>query len=276
VAGSEIAAPVKNWCFLSPHLDDVALSCGGLISALTGSSTVSVYTCFCHAPWFGRHSALAKWLHEISGGFSATKLASIRREEDRVACRRLGASHRHMQWHDAVYRKSLHGGFLYDHCIQQKWEEEDGLLISALSVEIRRMCVDGCVLAVPLGVGGHVDHLVARAAAERSGCHSLLYYPEIPYVCMNPADLADRTNDLHPVEYRVPKELTEVWMSSVEAYRSQHPMLESAAGCLRELITNYGSQPLMLYTVDPVLARRIESSIRDAVACRLDALRRGI
>jgi hypothetical protein len=41
-------------------------------------------------------------------------------------------------------------------------------------------------VVAPLGVGGHVDHRIVRAAAERAFGGALLYYEEFPYIVWKP------------------------------------------------------------------------------------------
>ncbi len=274
VAKLEIAAEMK-WLFLSPHLDDAVLSCGGLIEVLAARTDVTVCTFFCHAPWFGGYSEVAKWLHEVSGGVSARRLASIRREEDRVACRGLHASHRHLQWQDAVYRKSREGKFLYDHCIQRSWALEDETLISQLASEIQSFMNDRCVLLVPLGIGGHVDHLVVRAAAERSRVKSIIYYADVPYSCLDPQGLQQKVQNLTSVDYRLGEPSIDAWIHAIQSYRSQIRMLETAAGPLDALIRQYASSSLQLYTADAGFAQVVAGEIHDELVYRESLLRTG-
>jgi LmbE family N-acetylglucosaminyl deacetylase len=264
-----------KWLFLSPHLDDAVLSCGGLIEVLGARADVTVCTFFCHAPWFGGYSAVAKWLHQVSGGVSARRLASIRREEDRIACRGLNAHHRHLQWQDAVYRKSREGEFLYDHCIQRSWALEDETLISQLASEIQSFMNEPSVLLVPLGIGGHVDHLVVRAAAERSRVKSIVYYADVPYSCLDPQDLQQKVQDLNALAYRLSVPSVEAWIKAIQSYQSQIHMLETAAGPLDALIRLYASSSLRLYTADSGFAQVVAGEIQDHLIHRERLLRSG-
>ena len=52
------------------------------------------------------------------------------------------------------------------------------------------------LLLAPLGVGGHVDHVLVRSAAERSGAR-VAYYSDFPYNQRDPVpDTFIRRNDL--------------------------------------------------------------------------------
>ena len=74
------------------------------------------------------------------------------------------------------------------------------------------------LLLAPLGVGGHVDHVLARTAAERSGAR-IAYYSDFPYNQRHPPDDAFvRRNGL--VEARWSR-LIEAKADLIRAYRTQ-------------------------------------------------------
>ena len=89
--------------YLSPHLDDVALSCGGLIWEQTQSGdSVEIWTICAGDPPQDRLSPFAEELHQRwRVGHNAV---DIRREEDIHSCRLLGAKYRHFEVPDAIYR----------------------------------------------------------------------------------------------------------------------------------------------------------------------------
>ena len=103
-----------KWVYLSPHLDDAVLSCGGLIwEQIRSGGNVEIWTICAGAPPTGDLSGFAKELHERWGlGMDAV---SKRRMEDQVACRILGAGHKHYDIPDAIYRRDPKTGeILYD------------------------------------------------------------------------------------------------------------------------------------------------------------------
>ena len=99
--------------FISPHLDDVALSCGGYVRHLTSAGElVSVLTVFTADPpagttlsWFARRNQSAWRLSDAP--FAA------RRGEDAAAMQLLGAQYRHLDCLDAIYRRDFVGLYLY-------------------------------------------------------------------------------------------------------------------------------------------------------------------
>ena len=93
-----------------------------------------------------------------------------------------------------------------------------GTLRDAASL-IQRLAAAGPALVLaPLGVGQHVDHVLVRTAAERSGA-DIAYYSDFPHNQHHPADRAFiKRNGL--VEARWPLSL-EAKADLVRAYRTQ-------------------------------------------------------
>ena len=171
-----------KWIFLSPHLDDIAFSCGGLIWDLTnGGQSVEIWTISAGDPPDDNFSPFAKSLHLNWGlGLDAVK---IRRDEDRKACEIIGAVPRYFSHLDCIYRKTPTGEFYYS-------SEEDifgGLdprefdRIDKLSKQLLEEIPEEAKVVAPLGIGNHVDHELTRKAANRLGI-PLLFYADYPYV----------------------------------------------------------------------------------------------
>jgi LmbE family N-acetylglucosaminyl deacetylase len=241
-----------NRCIiLSPHLDDAALSCGGLAAELAGITPVEVWTIFAGAPVFGPYSPLARWFHDISGGSSGARLASKRRREDIKACRVISAKPRHFKWFDAVYRRTSSGEPLYQNSRQVTWHPEDDIVVATIAAALLKNLRFDDVLLVPLGIGLHVDHLIVRAAAERLDRLDLTYYVDVPYIRTYPQELAAQTSGMTKQLYRISPRYTSAWIASVMAYETQIKMLEEAVGSLPSLITELSeSGMLSLYKLN--------------------------
>ena len=172
--------------FISPHLDDAALSCGGgIVRLVRAGCRVTVVTVFtADQPADSPLTPLARRSHASWGAGEAP--FETRRTEDRDALALLGAVPEHLGLLDAIYRRSASGDALYADPLASISAEDaekfmprlvDALRTSALSAfpEARVFC--------PAGVGGHVDHvLVRRAAEELLQPEDLVYYDEYPYV----------------------------------------------------------------------------------------------
>ncbi|HKZ83488.1 MAG TPA: PIG-L family deacetylase [Anaerolineae bacterium] len=169
---------MPRYLFLSPHLDDAVLSCGGMICQLTqAGEAVQAITIFAGDPPPGPLTPFAQSLHERWQAAPAD-----RRAEDGEALRLLGAQATHWPYADAVYRRHpITGVALYDseESIFGGVAEADASAIESLRDRLKRID-PSARLIVPLTAGHHVDHQIVRAAAE-SVRRSLIYYEDYPY-----------------------------------------------------------------------------------------------
>ncbi len=170
-----------NAVYLSPHLDDAALSCGGQISARArAGERVLVLTLFTADEPAGGGSDLIETLHGLFGLEGG--VVAHRRREDIAACEALGAELRHVPLPEAIYRIDSEGSYLYTaiRAIFSTPSPADSRTVEALTGVMAEFA-DVPEVFAPLGVGGHVDHVLTRSAAELS-FGRLSYYEEIPYV----------------------------------------------------------------------------------------------
>jgi len=207
--------------YLSPHLDDAVLSCGGLIARQVATSdVVTVLTICAGEPGREPLSDLAQSLHARWGMDRAT--AADRRTEDRMACGRLGASVIHYDLPDAIYRRATTGEILYptEESLFGPIHPAEAERVAQLAAWLAEGCPAEADVYCPLGLGGHVDHRLTRAAAEQTG-RPLWYYRDFPY--------AARGGNL-PNGWTLPgKEMTvslspeevQTWGDAITEYRSQ-------------------------------------------------------
>jgi len=177
---------IKQHIFLSPHLDDAALSCGGSIhTQCQRGQAVQVITVFAGSPTEASPSDYAEELRRRWGG--ATDPVAERRREDRLAMAHLGASFKHWELCDCVYRldpatnralyateESIFGAV---HPLERAWHIE---LAERLAEE---MPVTAARFYAPLSVGHHVDHQIVHRAARRlfEQGFPVLFYEDFPY-----------------------------------------------------------------------------------------------
>ncbi len=177
-----------DWIYLSPHLDDVALSCGGQIYAATQEGKrVLIVTVTAGDP-VAPVSDYAASLHTRWELVDATE---ARRQEDLVASAILGAQSLHWSVPDCIYRVDSEGAPFYvsDADIFGAIAPAEMGLVDELAAQMRRLPSAQQVIA-PLAVGQHVDHQLTRRAAEQAfGNESLLYYEDYPYA-QQPGKLA--------------------------------------------------------------------------------------
>jgi len=167
--------------YLSPHLDDAVLSCGGRIwQQVQAGERVLVVTIFAGTPPPDTPlSPFAQALHAL-WEHSDNAIAK-RREEDLAALALLGAEAVHWRYTDCIYRQSPAGDLFYPSW-ESLWGEvhpaEEGL-VADLAARLATLPLQrGGSVYAPLGIGHHVDHqIVHRAASERApAC-----YEDFPY-----------------------------------------------------------------------------------------------
>ena len=91
------------WIYISPHLDDAAYSCGGLIwMQCQSNQNVNIWTVFAGEPPEGSLSTFAKSILK-RWGLDAVP-TKHRRSEDIHSSQILGANWRHFDYQDAIYR----------------------------------------------------------------------------------------------------------------------------------------------------------------------------
>lgn len=174
--------------YLSPHLDDAALSCGGQIAQRTArGERVLIVTVMAGDPPAADQPATAvsdfvRLLHERWNLGDETVAA--RRAEDQAACAILGADCLHLDVLDCIYRTDASGSAFYT--------TNPALFGAVAPADLRQQLPPLCtafaalpaagVVISPLAVGNHVDHQLVRAAAEATFGTDLQYYEDYPYM----------------------------------------------------------------------------------------------
>lgn len=188
---------------LSPHFDDAVLSCGGLIHhAARQGRHVEVLTVCAGDPPPGPLSPFAASLHarwELESTDSATPTAvAARRSEDARALARLGAQGAYLDLPDAIYRRAGPGASWLVTDLASLFAGEDAAepdTVEALAGRFGPLlapkgtpddAAEVLVLA-PLAVGGHLDHVLVRRAAQCWASSDpqrlarLRFYEDYPY-----------------------------------------------------------------------------------------------
>lgn len=222
--------PFYDAIYLSPHLDDGALSCGGQIFLQTRTGAdVLVVTVAAGAPRSRQRSAFAEYLHE-KWGLSDSEAITARRVEDETAYRSLGADWLHWSLPDAIYRVHRDTGaplYTSNEAIFGALDPAEAPLVADLAQQIRELPRANRIVA-PLTVGNHVDHQLTRRAAEGAIPAGLVYYEDYPYVQREPETLAQLLQPPDAWEAEripLPPEAVDARLRAVLAYRSQIPML---------------------------------------------------
>lgn len=156
--------------YLSPHLDDAVLSCGGLIHRQRASAeTVIVINLCAGIPDYGQLSPFAQQYH-VAWGSLQDPIAS-RRAEDRTVLSELGVTAHYVNTLDSIYRR-VDGKVAYPDLatlFAGPHPRELDNLPRLWQQEVERLYPGSAkaVVYAPLAVGNHVDHQLVRALALR-------------------------------------------------------------------------------------------------------------
>jgi len=181
-----------NYVYLSPHLDDVVLSCGGTIyTQIRDGGRALVVSIFAGSPPDDSITDFARELKERWGGPRPDRgedPVAVRRREDLAALKVLGAGGLHLCFLDCVYRQDEHTGQAYyptvEHIFGAVHPAEAELhhtLLEALSTRVGEL--GQAKIYAPLSAGHHVDHIHVRNMAQlllAQGCR-VLFYEDYPY-----------------------------------------------------------------------------------------------
>jgi LmbE family N-acetylglucosaminyl deacetylase len=233
-----------EWIYLSPHLDDVALSCGGLVwEQIQAKDSVSIWTICAGDPPPGPLSPFAESLHTRWG--AGREAIEQRRKEDIAACSRLGATYRHFSVPDCVYRlapDSHEHLYTSEESLFGDLDPRETGLIHALRVELANSLPAGSQVVCPLSLGGHVDHHLTRAAASGLA-HALWYYADYPYVL----DAWDRLEQLERqgwkvMHYPISENGIAAWQTAVSEHASQISTFWATPAEMRVALQDYKNQ----------------------------------
>ena len=231
-----------SFLFVSPHLDDAVLSCGALIAHLAPLTSVTVATIFTHdTP--GPHTRSARKFALQCGWKHSAELFEERRKEDAKVLTEAGAGHLHLGFADALFRRRpaacglrraagrlvpelehIYPTYSF-HVARGRISTLDGDMFDRIATSIYAVAesIQAGTVFFPMGIGEHVDHVMARTIGEHYYRGNAVFYADFPYVLTKPADIDfTRRNQLAEV----------MWSKGIDAkpqlivgYRTQARML---------------------------------------------------
>ncbi|MCP4417286.1 MAG: PIG-L family deacetylase [Chloroflexi bacterium] len=220
---------MREWykaIYLSPHLDDAALSCGGQIQQETAvRNPILIVTPMAGEPATDAClSDFAKSLHQRWE--LARNAVVVRRSEDVVACQMLRADHLHWAIPDCIYRVDSATG---EPCYPN-WESiittqhaADEIVLEQIRQQLRQLPPTDQVFA-PLTAGNHVDHRLTRLAAEQVFGAKLIYYEDYPYAENREevtAALTPTAENWHAIQTTLTKTAVRTKINAIWTYSSQ-------------------------------------------------------
>ena len=170
----------RSVLLLSPHLDDVAFSCGGTAHRLAALGwRVVLATAFTRSVPDPRGFALACQLDKGVG--PDVDYMALRRAEDARAAARLGAE---PLWLDLP--EAPHRGYASAPALFGAFAPEDGIA-GELRAVLAPLLAEHDLILAPQTIGNHVDHRRVRdAVLALSPAAPILWYRDTPYVLRHP------------------------------------------------------------------------------------------
>lgn len=229
-----------RWIYLSPHLDDAVLSCGGIIfTQRKAGISVEIWNWMSGIPPADMPlSDLARSVHAGWALDTVKEVYAVRLAEDRQAAARADAQTRNFDFLDCIYRQAKDGSFLYPDELFVQPHVDDTPLVAEIAALINETLRPGDRLVAPLGIGKHPDHIIVRRAAEQTG-HPLRYYADIPYTIWYPDQLAAETAGLTSELIPIAEENLVGWQNAAAAYASQMAPLFLTEENMRHSIGEY-------------------------------------
>lgn len=229
-----------RWIYLSPHLDDAILSCGGIIlNQRKAGIPVEIWNWMSGIlPVDLPLSDLARSVHAGWELATVKEVYAQRLAEDRQAAARVDAQIRNFDFLDSIYRRADDGTVLYPDEIFVPPHPADAPLVDEITALIRKNLQTDDVLVSPLGIGNHPDHTIVRRAAEATG-QPLRYYADIPYTLWYPAKFAEITAKMKAITFSLSANELREWQNAIAAYASQISTLFLTEGKMRSSIKRY-------------------------------------
>ncbi|HLO18834.1 MAG TPA: PIG-L family deacetylase [Anaerolineales bacterium] len=219
------------YIFISPHLDDAVLSCGGYIHHLTSLGKRVVITTVVTADdksglprsWLAQRN-LRKWGNQA-------EIFAVRCLEDIAAAKRLGAEVVHLGFLDCIYRHDTNQQPLYRKNVigvpihPDDWQVLAPTLAEALKALFERYVEQKLLIFCPLAIGKHVDHILVRQVVESLiSSQQRLYYEDFPYAFSMKA-FEPQLEDFRPLKIDLTPDDIKARLEASACYRSQIPGL---------------------------------------------------
>lgn len=190
--------------FISPHLDDAILSCGGLISYIRNNipiKVISVFTEISEEP----KTKFARHFVKSCGYQNSRQLFKDRQNEDAAIFRKLNIKYGHLGFNDAAWRKNKDNTTLpmiakyfpeFVHIYPRQKDIFSGKVAAAdvktvITVENILKSLIGknkkTVILAPVGIGLHVDHIMIRDICAKN-FHRVIFWSDFHYSLFKSAD----------------------------------------------------------------------------------------
>lgn len=210
--------------FLSPHLDDVSLACGGLVSLLGDRATVVTVFTADEPDILSEESRI--FLRNCI--YSTSKLTSTRRKEDESASKHLRCHYIHLGFLDAIYRYDATEVPVYPSraALFGQVSQQESILTGEICKALRRVQKRESfeLICLPLAIGGHVDHRICREMTDLCDHQRRIIFYEEPTYSRNRQFTFPKGSVLKTLH--LSRTLVARKRQAVKLYPSQWKMLE--------------------------------------------------
>jgi len=243
--------------YLSPHFDDVSLSCGGHVHRqVQADEPVLVVTICAESPAPEMPlSDFAASMHQRWG--SPEDVVATRRAEDELAMEILGADHMYFDLVDCIYRGMPEEGTWYytnNDELFGRVHPDDKILVAEVadSVVEKTSREPDVIIYAPLTVGHHVDHQLVHTAVRQLYLEGwrVAFYEDYPYA--DPEYAANRYNPRFGLEATLER------LSPLKLQPQIQPLSEENLAAKIESIAAYASQLEMLFEDQAQMKQRIK------------------
>ncbi len=260
--------------FVSPHLDDVAFSCGGVAAALALAGwTTTLVTAFTRTVLRPSGFALACQLDK--GLDTGVDYMALRREEDVRAAAALRCTT--LAWLDLL--EAPHRGYESAAALFGPFAAADDVA-SELTARLATYLAAADVVFVPQALGSHVDHRRVRDATltlTLADPTKLAWYRDTPYAIRESAAEPDVTvvREAAPFAYPLAPPHLAAKLEACAAYASQIGFQFGGAAQMRTTLVEFAdAEGLRHGAAGPVEVVRTGRAARDAIAQSLRSLAR--
>jgi LmbE family N-acetylglucosaminyl deacetylase len=241
--------------FLSPHYDDVSISCGGTATLLSAFDHVpEVAVVFAEGGSGEIVTPFAEEQHR-RWGLDEEGVNPGRQREERAAAMILGTVARFLPFPDAIYRGDR---YLNDDQLFGDTSPDEADMPVAIGETLGLSSAPDLAVRIyaPLALGNHVDHQHVFAAALDAANRGLdiWFYEDLPYG-LQPSSRAQRFQALHAMSIDLTVaavvDVTTTWRQKLDAimcYASQldvifrHAVIEASRGEIDRTMRAYALQ----------------------------------
>lgn len=228
---------LRTALFISPHLDDVAFSCGGTLAKLALADW-RTHLCTIFTASVANPTGFALACQMNKGLAADIDYMRLRRAEDEDFAAHVGARHvSHLAFKEAPHRgygsaAQLFGGVFESDGVWRAVADALQNMVDEISPEL---------VFAPQGLGNHVDHLqTIRAVLALNTDARVLWYRDTPYALREPHAPPSRLlpANLQEVSCDITSTL-EVKIRAIEAYTTQLDFQFGGVPRMREMLKDF-------------------------------------